>query len=325
MSSVKPFIKFTIKVPNKPNIMKTRKFPLTLAALMFASAALVSSCKKKTEATDTDTTAASDNSMSESTSNDVVSMASEASENGTMSSYKMGENDNVSALSCATVTTNTVTHIITATFSGTSPCLDGKTRSGTLTFDYSASTLGATHYRNPGYVVTVTSQNYVVDGNQITVNKTVTNTTPVGFNPMTTNMTWSISSNISIVKANGNGTVTWHCNRTKTLLNTSDTVNVYHGQAIPISWNKAKVGITGNANGQTVKGESYTATITSQLVRDMTCSPDVNHPGHHPFIQGTIDFTPGSKATRHIDYGSGSCDLNYTVTINGVTYQLTLP
>jgi len=303
--------------------MKTGKLTLALAALMITSAAFISSCKKKTNETkDTDTSAASDNNLAETTSNDVVSMTGQASENGSLSTYKMGAGEDVTGLSCATVTLTG--QILTATFSG-GVCLDGRTRSGILTFDYSASPAGA-HYRTPGFTCHVTSTNYVVDGNQVSVNKTIVNTTSATFNPATTNLTWSINGNVTIVRsaANGGGTITWNCTRTKTLMNTIDTVNCYHGQSTPISWSQAKIGITGSANGTTAKGENFNASITSQLVRDMKCVPDANRPGRHPFIQGTLDFTPGSKATRHIDYGNGSCDFYYTVTINGITYNLTM-
>lgn len=308
--------------------MKTSKITLSVAAIMLAMAVSVISCKKKDntpDPADDETSSASDNSMAERTSNDATLMFSQASEiavGDSLSSFRSAGED-VFGMSCATVVRDFVNKIITITFSGT--CLDGRTRSGSLIGDYSQSTLGATYYRHPGYKCVVTSSNYVVDGTQISINKTITNTTPSGFDSTTTNMTWSISSTISIVKASNGGTVSWTCNKTKTLLNTSDTA-VYHGQLIPISWNKARIGITGNSSGTTAGGESFTANATSQLVRDMTCSPSAStYPGWHPFIQGAIDFTPGSRATRHIDYGNGACDNLATVTVNGVSFTITIP
>jgi hypothetical protein len=43
------------------------------------------------------------------------------------------------------------------------------------------------------------------------------------------------------------------------------------------------------------------------------------------FTQGTLEHTPGGKATRYIDFGNGTCDDQATVTINGTTYTITLP
>ncbi|HWY38074.1 MAG TPA: hypothetical protein VNY73_05915 [Bacteroidia bacterium] len=296
--------------------LKTFAFTTAFAILL---ATAFTSCRKHKDEEDTDTTEAQDHALAQTTSNDVVSLAGEVSESGTSSSYRQG-NNSVFGLGCCTVYRDTVRRVDSVVFAGT--CLDGKPRSGALTFTYASNT--AMHYRNPGFSCTVRSYNYVVNGNQVNIiSKTITNTTNPGFNSATTNLTWSINGNISITKASG-GTLTSTYNHVKTLLNTSDN-NVYHGQSIPITWSLARVGFTGNSSGTTANGRSYTANITNQLVRDRTCSPDPNHPGHHPFIQGTIDFTPSGKATRTIDYGGGSCDLNATVTINGHSHNITLP
>ena len=173
----------------------------------------------------------------------------------------------------------------------------------------------------------LSSQNYVVDGYSVTItSKQVKNTTPLtlptGLNPGT-NLTWSINSNISIVKPSNAGTITRLTSYTKELLNTNDT-NCYRGQFKSIVWTLAKVKFNGNSNGINAKGENYTNTATD-LVRDMNCSPFPNKPKRHPFISGKLNHTPGTKATRYIDYGNGACDINATVTINGVIYNITLP
>ncbi len=301
--------------------MKKIKSVVMIAAIVVASGLVVMSCKKNKDVTpaDTDTEGAKDNSMAENASSDIISIGSQASDNSTggLSSYRMGEADQVLS-SCATVTRDTIAHIVTVTFNN-STCLDGRTRNGVLTFDYSASTGGARHYRDPGFSCTVTSNGYVVDGNQINiVSKTISNTTPVGFDPAVTNETWHIVANINVVKANGN-TISWSCDRTKTLLNTSTT---YTNAQTPINWQMARVGITGTASGTRGNGETFTVTVTSQLIRDFgSCSIA----GKHPFIQGTLDYAPSNKPVRHFDFGSGTCDLNATVTINNVTYTIVLP
>lgn len=326
LNLIKPFIKLSIIDINNQKLkaMKTNKLTLALAGLMIASAAIVSSCSKKDTTTpttkDSDASGASDNHLAEGTSNDIVSMGSQASDNTTanLSSYRLGGQTQILGLSCATVTRDTVLKVITVTFSG-GQCLDGRTRSGTIVYTYSNSINGAKHYRDPGFELDVTSSNYVVDGNAVSIaNKTIKNTTPVGFNPATTNETWSISANITINKASG-GSVTWSCNHTKTLLN---TITAYTNASTPIDWPHAKIGITGNASGARSSGETFTSNITNQLVRDFG-GCDIN--GRRPFIQGTFDYTPSGKATRTFDYGNGSCDLNATVTINGVSYPITLP
>ena len=309
--------------------MNIKKITLSVTAIAVAMALSVTSCKKKDNTPeDTDTSGASDNSLAEKTSNDAVNMAGQACDiavGDSLSSYRYSnDEEDAFGLSCATIGRGDSTNKkITITFNG-QQCKDGHVRSGSLIIDYSGSAAGAIHYRNPGFKCVITSNGYTVDGNAITVNKTITNTTASGFNPATTNLTWTIVSSVSIVKANGGGTISWDATKTKTLLNTADST-VYRGQALHIMWNKARVGITGSASGRTASGDSYSATITSQLVRDMNCSPNAAHPGHHPFIQGNADFSPGSKAVRHIDFGSGACDDIAVVTINGKPHTITLP
>ncbi len=293
----------------------------SVISTMFALTFMVISCNKKdvtpapAAAIDKDTSSAADHNVAENTSDDASNMAGSVSENSTMGGFK------TDLTACATVTRDTTHHIITVTFNG-QMCNDGHTRSGVLTFDYSGSTLGAIFYRHPGFKCVITSTNYVVDGNAVTLSKTIMNTTAVGFNYLVTNLTWSDTVSLSIVKPNG--TITFNSGKTRELLNTSDTT-CYHGALVHINWDRARVGVSGGSVGVTVNGDHFVSTITNQLVRDMMCSPDIAHPGRHPFIQGTMDFTPGSHATRHFDFGNGNCDLLATVTINSVTYNITLP
>ena len=324
--------------------MKTTKISLSLAVLMVAGALAFSSCKKKEKTTpqdpDNEQTSASDNALAENTSNDVLSMGSQVSENNSLSTFRTANADDIMLASCATISSNAVGTVVATQYTidfgptATCTCNDGRVRTGKIFFDFTGSQNGAKHYRNPGFKMTVTSSNYVVDGNQVSITKTVTNTSPIAIATETaysgTNLTWSIISNVSIIKVNNGGTISWNCNRTKELVNSSDPT-CYSGQYNPIIWTKAVVKLNGSANGTNNKGESYTALATN-LIRDFNCAPLApTHPHRHPFVSGTIDYTPGARATRHIDYGSGQaypaapCDLLATVTINGQTWSITLP
>jgi hypothetical protein len=298
--------------------MNKRKLNIALVVTIITMAFATTSCRKHKEAEDDDTSAAADHALAEHISSDIVSIGSQATDNSSSSlnSRGMGIENELSL--CGVVTHDTIHHIDSVFFNNTT-CVDGRVRNGILIFNYSGSTNNAKHYRDPGFSCTVSSNNYVVDGNQVNIiNKTMVNTTPEGFNPSSTNLTWSINGHIQVIKTDG--TLDFSFSKNKTLLNTADA-NVYHGSATPISWNLAKVGITGSANGTTVKGVSFTASVTNQLIRDFGgCTIS----GHHPFIQGDLDFNPNSKPTRHIDFGNGSCDLNATVTINGHSHNITL-
>lgn len=312
--------------------MKATKISLSLAALFFVGALALTSCKKKTpepvpvpEPEDTEQTSASDNNLSENAVSDIEAMGSQASENDALLTYRSSEAGQTGVIEmapCAVVTTSIVAGVRSQTVDFGSNCLgaDGRTRSGKLIYVSSGG-----FYRNPGYVLTVTSQNYVVDGHTITINnKTITNTTPAippGVNPGK-NLTWAITATITIQKAGG-GTITWNCNRTKELTNTSDTL-CYRGQNKAIVWNKAKIKLNGSAGGSNASNESYSVVATN-LVRDFNCAPDANRPHRHPFIGGTILYTPAKRLPRLIDYGNGTdCDFNATVTINGKAYPFTL-
>jgi len=39
-------------------------------------------------------------------------------------------------------------------------------------------------------------------------------------------------------------------------------------------------------------------------------------------VSGKLAITPSSKPVRTIDYGSGTCDYTFTVTVNGYTFTI---
>lgn len=72
---------------------------------------------------------------------------------------------------------------------------------------------------------------------------------------------------------------------------------------------------TGSAVGKTREGKNYTVNVTSPVTKSMSC----------PWIQsGKIELTPEGKATRTVDYGTGVCDSQATLTINGNTFAFTM-
>lgn len=314
----------------KPKIMKTSKMLIGTAAMGMIAVLAISGCKKKDkqeEQPDTSYAYVQDHNLAEITNNDVGNIGMEAKENGTLSNYRVGDNSyvgGIAAAPCATITLDTSTKTFTVDF-GTTGCLckDGRVRSGKLIYNYSASTNGAKWPRQPGFSITCTSQNYVVDTYTVNIiNRTHTNTTPIGFNPSTTNITWTISANIQIIKpANaGGGTISWTATRTKELTNTSDPTVYDPSGNTPIAWNKVILKLNGSGSGTTAGGISYTTTM-SNLIWDATCTPDPNRPYRHPFKSGTITFTPSGKPARVIDFGSGTCDFNVCVSIPTYGYQ----
>lgn len=315
--------------------MKTSKILMGTTVLGISALIAITACKKKDkneEQPDTSTSYAQDQNTAETHNNDIGNIAGEAGETYTVNNYRTEGNvlvGTIQSAPCATVTVNLAAKQFTVDF-GATPCLskDGRMRSGKLLYDYSASTNGATYPRQPGYSITVTSQNYVVDGYTVNIiNRTHTNITPTGFNPATTNIKWQTNANINIVKPSGGGTISWTANRTTELINTSDTT-VYHPSGnYPIAWYKAKLKLNGTASGTTASGVAYSVTL-SNLIWDATCTPDPNRPFRHPFTSGTVTFTPTGKPSRVIDYAyGGSCDFLAQVCIPTYNYctVITLP
>ena len=330
-------MKTSIKSPPKGSISLSQSVSgnfFLLIIVFVISSLLFSSCRKRekevVEEEDTEQNTANDNNSAESYMADIESIGSQVSEDGSLETYRTTGSTGMEALEasgCAVITV--AGQIVTVDF-GTTGCVgkDGRSRTGKLIYDFSASTSGATHYRNPGFSMSVTSQNYVVNGYAVNIiNKTITNTTPNTIPSTTnpgTNLKWLVVANVSIVKPNNGGTITWACSRTKELLNTNDT-NCYKGQNRAIVWTKAIVKLNGSASGVNAKSENYSA-VATDLVRDFNCAPDpVSRPHRHPFISGTVVYTPASRPVRTIDYGNGACDMLATITIKNKIFNINLP
>ena len=308
--------------------MNTKRIFIGITSIVVVAAMMFTSCKKKEkEEQDTDTAAASDNSYAERLTNDMSAIGDQAGGSGGLTTYKLGDDNLLLSSVCGTVTVNNSvaepipnhSDTVTVDFGTLCQGADGKYRSGKLRFVYSRNYGTAPYaYRDSGIVITVTPINYSVDGNQVSGSKTITNKGRIGGM-----LTWNIVANVTIVKANNGGTVTWSCNRTKRLLNTSNT-SVFANYATPINWGLARIGITGSASGVTAQGKGYTADVTSELVRDFgLCSTAGTNRVH--FIQGTIKFKPDDKTLyRYIDFGTGACDNIGTFTIGSWSTQFTM-
>lgn len=261
----------------------------------------LTSCRKtKDEPRDTDTSAASDNALAEGTYNDVHNIADEAA-NGTLTSYMVTNNSNEEKAylsTCATVTNDTVSvpHILTIDF-GTANCLcnDGRNRRGIINVSYSG------HYRDSASTHTISFTNYFVNDNQVLGTKTVTNN---GHNAAG-HLSFSVTVNGSIIKAGGAGTISWTSNRTREWIVGEGT----------LAWNDDVYLITGSASATSAAGNAFTLTITSPLRKELSC---------HNIVSGSFALTPSGKYTRYVDFGTGACDNQATVTINGNVYNITL-
>lgn len=177
---------------------------------------------------------------------------------------------------------------------GTTGCydsIDHKTRKGTITCVFS------NYWHLVGSYIKVNLANYSVDGVSYTTDSIkfihgapASFTTQV-YNGVVTNSSW---------------TMKWACNR---------TITQTGGNATPLNFYDDVYSLTGSANGVNRNGLAYTSVITTSIVKRTSCS----------WIEsGRIDLTPDGYATRTVDFGSGNCDNQATLTINGNTFTFTM-
>jgi hypothetical protein len=255
----------------------------------------IAGCRKEKKV-DNDTTIASDNNLAEASFNEVTNI-SDAAANGYLSSTQYKSEMDTTVMGCATVILDTVStpHKIIIDYGPTNcTCGDGRQRRGKIITTFTG------RYRDAGTVITHTFDNYFVNNNQIMGTKTVTN--------MGTNSSghpyFNISVSGSVIKASG-GTITWSSTRVREWIAGYDTYILADDVYL----------ITGSGSGTNASGTNFTVTITSALRIELSC-PRI--------VSGVIDITPSGKPTRTLNYGSGACDNQATVTINGNTYNITL-
>ena len=293
--------------------MKTKHLILSGTVLMIAATIAFTGCRKKDDPKDNDTSGAEDNSLADKYFEDMGQISNEAA-SGSVNSYKNAGYDGMLS-HCTNVTHDTANNLITVDF-GSVNCLchDGRYRRGKIFVSYT----GNSYWDSLASVTISTSKTgdpssntYFVgnDANsmhQIIGTKTITNKGHNGAG----HMNWDISVSGQIIKPNSQGTITWTSARNREWL---------AGESTPIIWSDDIYGVTGSANGTSANGTPFTVQITSQLIRklDISCI--------RWFTAGTLDFTPGSKPVRHVDFSppnNGACDNIATVTINNNTYTV---
>ncbi len=276
--------------------MNILKIKIIATVLTVACISFYSCNRDKNTATtkDNDTEYASDRALGEISYNDVQNIEDDASDKatgGTLDNYKTTSN-------CATITHDTISipHTITVDFGPTNClCGDGRYRRGQIICSYTG------HYKDSGSVRSTTFNNFFVNYNQILGTKTATN---MGHNSSNQSY-FTVVVNGQIIKANSGGTITWNSNRTRTWI---------AGENTPAKLDD-EYSITGSGSGTKANGNAYTVLIISPLIKALNCNW---------IKQGVMDITPSGKPVRSINFGTGTCDDQAVVTINGTNYNITL-
>jgi len=149
---------------------------------------------------------------------------------------------------------------------------------------------------------TIVFTNFSVNNNAVSGTKTVTYK---GLNDLN-NPYWTISADLSFTLANGKNT-TWKSERTRERISNNNTPK--------IMWDD-NYSIKGTTAGVNVKGNTYSIEINNN-------NPFILLGGFPYFVKGDATITVGEK-NAVIDFGDGTKDNKATVTINGVTKEITL-
>jgi hypothetical protein len=277
--------------------MKT-VFPLSFLSVVLISWLSFSGCKKDNETATVDdlTAQAVDFEQGEQINSDVDDMSDEALQNGDVSLRIPNAGGGNSILSCATVTNDTVAHILTIDFGSGCTGNDGRLRSGQVIIQYNGQ------YMDAGFTRSISFNNFFVDSNQVTGTRTIVNN---GLNG-NGNLTWTITAQNLRVTRPGGYYFEWNSTRTREMVAGSQTPQVKLDDVYLI---------TGSAALTNSNGGSCSMVITNSLRKELAC---------HWIVSGTVEITPSGRPVRTLDYGTGSCDHFATVTKNGVTRTIVL-
>jgi len=117
--------------------------------------------------------------------------------------------------------------------------------------------------------------------------------------------TWTVSVDGQIIKPDG-GVIDWDAERTREWA---------EGYLTPFQWWNDVYLITGTHNVVASNGSTLSSTIITPLEIALNC---------FWIKSGTVEMQHSELPLMLFDYGDGTCDDDATVTINGITYDITL-
>lgn len=260
------------------------------------SATLIQSCNRDNEINE-DLMSHKDMALAEATFDELQDIADEAA-SGNLASFKHGDDSQKALLSsCASFTHDTLSspRVLTVDF-GTENCLgnDGRYRRGKVIVTYTGA------YREPGHVHTFTTENYFVNDNQVLGTREVENT---GYNS-DGNLVFTIEIDGQIIKEDG-GVINRVSSRVREWIEGEETGTRFDDVYL----------ITGTHSGQASNGRGFEAETITPLRKEIGC---------RWIVSGSLQIDRNNRPDGVLDFGSGACDRNATVTINGNTHNIQL-
>jgi len=256
---------------------------------------------------DNTTTSSRDNTTAENMFADIKKVVEEAADDEGKTSKISNNKSGYTFGSCASVTINpawidpTWPKVMEIDF-GTTNCVGnyGVSRRGKLIVTLTGK------YRDAGTILTIQPQNYYVNDIKVEGTKTITND---GYNS-NNNLSFTVDVVNGKLTYPNNKEITWASTRTNEWVEGDTTTLFTHGFAGICD---DVYLITGSANGTNRKGEPYTVTITTPLRKEICC---------RWVVSGTLELVPDGLDPRVLDFGSGTCDNQATITLNGNTFNI---
>jgi hypothetical protein len=280
-----------------------KKYLQVISLLFVVLTFAVSGCKKEKEE-DFDTQSSQDDAQAESIMNEVNQIADQAVRDGMLSTHRSAINSSVFLTSCGSITTtidSTDGSGSAAINFGAHFCqgLDSKFRKGLITVTFSGP------YSSTGTSIIITVTNYFSGFDSIYATK-VNGTRHIINNGLNSSghLTYGIQSSGYFVNYL-NQMMTWNNSR----------VREWTARDTTAAWTDDEYLITGNSGGTSFAGVNFSSTITKPLHGMLNCKW---------IVEGTVSLKPENKDARIVNYGSGSCDGDATVTIGEKVYQVTL-
>ncbi len=185
--------------------------------------------------------------------------------------------------------------VLTVDF-GTTGCTDlkGNVRKGKLIFTYQGKRF------MPGSTVVTTTDSYYINGTRLEGKRTLTNVQESD----------SVAPRFNVVLANGKATFT-------------DESFATRESNITFQWNRGdnplndslQIFNSSTASGTTRFGRNYSVVLLQDLIFKRHCGIAVS---------GIKKYTLDSEKEVTIDYGNGTCDRSFVITINGVSRTISL-
>jgi len=263
--------------------MKYLSIILLLITLCF------SSCKRSEVIEEQETETANQQLQADDTEDEVSYIADACMTTG--SGFRTGEQDQVLS-GCATVTKDTLgtNHYKVIVDFGPVNCssVGVKQRRGKILIDIVGN------YKDSASVRTITFDNFYRNDKKIEGTRIITN---AGKNSSGQYQWVVIASDMKITRVDGSYH-TWNSTRIRTMTK---------GYTTPTRQDD-EYQITGFASGENSDGVSFTANITTPLIRRISCDW---------ITSGIIEFTNSKGQTRLLNYGTGNCDFEAVIEVTG--------